>query len=139
MTHPLHLTKDEQKLFDALPAKLKEGWEVKEENGKYEDTDKKRMLRIAFVKVSDPRLKNFQQKASAAKTPEELFELAQSINLAEVSSADLAELFFAMGSGGLTTLVSASLSGVKIDQDLNGIAFLSTIRNEFYRSSLAIS
>ena len=139
MAHPLYLTADERKLFDALPAKLKEGWEVKEEEGKYEDTDKKRMLRMAFLRVEDPKLKEFKAKAATAKSPEELLKFSQTINLAKVPSGDLSELFFALGPEGLLIFIRNSLSNAKIDQDLDGIAFLSAVRNEFYKSSHTVS
>jgi len=62
MAHPLYLTTDERTLFDALPAKLKEGWEVKEEKGTYQDDDMKRMLRMTFLKVRLPLLQKIREK-----------------------------------------------------------------------------
>lgn len=134
MAHPLYLTADERKLFDALPEKLKEGWEVREERGEYEDSDMKRMLRLSFVRLKDPKLKQLQAKLKNVKDENELAELGRSADFFSAPEEDLAELFFAMGAMDMARLLRMKMSSAGTDADLDGIAALSGIRHAFYES-----
>jgi len=134
MAHPLYLTVDERTLFDALPAKLKEGWEVKEEKGTYQDDDMKRMLRMTFVRLQDPALKQLQVKLKSVKNEQELVELGKTVDFSSASEEDLAELFFAMGAKDMTRLLRMKMHSAQMDDDLDGIAALSGIRHTFYES-----
>jgi len=134
MAHPLYLTTDERTLFDALPAKLKEGWEVKEEKGTYQDDDMKRMLRMTFVRLQDPALKQLQVKLKSVKNEQELVELGKTVDFSSASEEDLAELFFAMGAENMTLVIRMQLAEVRSDSDLDAVSMLSNVRHVFYNS-----
>ena len=135
MAHPLHLTVDEKKLFAKLPENLREGWEVKEEKGEYEDTDKKKMLRMAFLNLTDPKLQDFQKKAQHAKSADELIALTKTLTLTAMLPEDLRELLFAMGSDGMTGLLAVLLTQAQTDEDLDAISFISSIRELFFKAA----
>ena len=79
----LSLTAEEQKMFDGLPDKLKEGWEVQEERGSYQDSPEKLSTRLALLRVHDPKLLEFQKKA-AGLSAEKLSELIAKTDLTGV-------------------------------------------------------
>ncbi len=135
MTHTLFLTKDEQKLLAALPAQFQADCEVTEETGTYEDTEKRRMLRTAFLTLSDPSLKSFQHKAREAKTRDELTALAVGLDLSRITPDDLQELLFAIGSDGMSDLVELLLTNAKAGEELSSVAFISAVRNIFYKAA----
>ena len=135
MAHPLYLTAEERKLFDSLPEKLREGWIIKEEKGTYQETEQKRMLRLTFLNLHDPQLRAFQDKAKNARTHEEFLKLIEKVDLRKASQEDLAELFFGLGSEGMSVVIQSLLPLAKTDEDLNGISFISTIRNGFYETA----
>ncbi len=139
MSHPLYLTADEKKLFAKLPEDLREGWEVKDEKGKYKDTEKKRMLRLTFMKLTSPELRKFQNAAQKASSIEKLMQLIQSVDLLKSSEDDLIELFFALGPVGMGFIVSTLLTEAKTDQDIDGVALISGIRHSFHNSFKSVS
>lgn len=131
MAHPLHLTADEKKLFDKLPASLKEGWEVKEERGEYEDSEMKRMLRMTFVRLKDPALKQLQEKLKNVKDQNEVLRIARTADFSGASQEDLEELFFAMGSDNMGMVIRLQLADARSDDDLDAVSMLSNVRHIF--------
>src|SRR3989339_1049927 len=108
----LSLTAEEKKIFDGLPAPVREGWEVQEEKGSYQDSQEKLSTRLALLKVHDPKLVDFQKKA-AGMSAEQLSELIAKTDLTGVADADLAQLSFAVGPTILTRLIGGLLLTVK--------------------------
>lgn len=139
MAHPLYLTADERKLFDVLPEKLKEGWEVKGEKGRIKDSPQQRVLRAMFLHVEHPSLRELQQKAKQGLSDKEFVNLCRKIDLNKVPQTDLAELFFVVGSEGMSVFTSVLLQQAKNDDDLDSIAALSAVRRAFIESSQKIS
>jgi len=133
----LYLTADEKKLFDALSEDLKEGWEVEEEKQVYKDTEDRYRMRLSFLRVSDPALLEFKEKAEKAKSKEEVAKLMEGIDLKGVSQSDLAELFFALGPKDVSILMRLQLSEVKNDKDVEVVSALSNIRHELLKSLTA--
>jgi len=58
----------------------------------------------------------------------------KSIDLAEASEDDLAEMFFVLGPANMSLLLSALLAQSRTDSDMNAIASLSASRHAFYES-----
>jgi len=125
----LYLTGDERKLFEALPAKIKEGWTVAEEALRYEDTPAKRTTRLHLTKLDDPFLKSFVEEALQLRTPDALGKKILDTDLSGVSEGDLAELFFAMGPEPLCTIIPQLLGSVRSDSDIEDLVALTTIRH----------
>lgn len=137
MANPLYLTADEQKLFKALPKNLQEGWGAKEEKGRYEDTERQRVLRGSLLNLSDPKLIALQKSAITAKTPRDLLRQAGSFDFSKASPSDMAELFFAIGPDGLGVLISGFLLHAKDQSTMSGIALLANARHTFFETAPA--
>ena len=130
----LHLTPAEQKLFLSLPEKLREGWKVREETQKFEDTKKHLRMRVSFLKIRDPKLHVFQEEIKKAKNEKKIAKLVSEFDLKDVHQADLAELFFALGPKPLFRIIEAILRQAKTDEEVESVAALSLIRNALLRS-----
>lgn len=134
MMNFLQLTEDEKPLFAALPEVLREGWEVHTEERTFEDTKEHFATRLSFVRLHDPKLHVFKEQLENAKSPEEAVAIAEGMDLSQVRQADLAELFFAMGPGPLSLLISRILKTAKDDADVQAVAALSLIRGSLLKS-----
>lgn len=135
----LHLTMQEQVLFDTLPDALREGWETEAETLSYEDTPQRRMIRLSLLRLHDPKLLAFREQAKQAQSAEEIAVLMESIDLKDVDEGDLAELFFALGPVTLSLLIAALLRTVKTDTDIEGITALTVIRHSVLASLQPVS
>lgn len=125
----LHLTAQERAIFDSLPEKLREGWEMEEEKFTYHDTPERMRMRIELMRVHDPKLLEFQKKASQVRSREEFLILAKSTDLSGVSHADLAELFFVLGPEPVSLIVQRLLQEAKADVHLELLVALTAIRH----------
>ena len=130
----LQLTEDEKALFASLPAGVREGWEVHTEERTFTDTKEHFATRLSFVRLHDPKLHVFKEQLEKAKSPEEAVAIAGEMDLSQVKQADLAELFFAMGPGPLSLLISKLLKTAKEDTDVQAVAALSLIRGSLLKS-----
>src|SRR3989338_1997973 len=75
MAHPLYLTAQEQKVFEKLPAKLREGWKVEEEKlNAYETPRQLKIRREIFRKKDSKFLKLVKdlEKVKVIRSPEDL-------------------------------------------------------------------
>jgi hypothetical protein len=126
----LHLTKPERIIWDALPNGLKEGWEIEQEANTTHDTPAHFQMRLALLRLHDPKLMQLRDAAMKSDSAETVTKLLEETNLSNVSDGDLAELFFALGPSMLSEYVSSLLKKAKDDPDLEDIAALTTIRHE---------
>jgi hypothetical protein len=132
--HTLHLTTDEKARFDSLSESLREGWSVAEEALTFADTQHRRRLRFEMLRVDDPRLVHFLEKAQQVNTPEEFDALIKATDFTETSDGDFSELVFAIGPDGVTTLLGAAFDTVKTDEDVAYAAELSQVRHGLLES-----
>ena len=130
----LHLTQAEREIFEGLSEQLRDGWEIALENRSGPDHRENREIRMQLLRLHDPKLLRFQKRASSVSDPEELAGLVAETDLSEVSDADLAELFFTLGPATLTRVIGVMLQMAKTDQDLQGIAALTAIRDALLSS-----
>ena len=125
----LHLTTDERRAFDTLPAALREGWEDEEETGAFEDTPLRKRLRFELLRLQHPKLTALQRDAKTLD-PEALGAKLLETDLSDVPDADVAELFFAVGPAALTTLIAALVPQAETDDDLLRLAAATAIRRQ---------
>lgn len=132
----LHLS--EKAAFDRLSEGLKEGWNIMPSKGpKTTDTPERQLLRTRLIRIHDPVLKKFQERAKACRNEQELFALLPSIDLASVHPDDLLELVFALGPDTLSGIILGLFKIAKTDRDVLGIASLSFLREELFAASLS--
>lgn len=89
-----------------------------------------------LLKLRDPRLLGFLEKAKKANTVDALAALVLGTDLKKVSDADLAELFFALGPGPIGRCVESMLAAAVKDEDIEGVAALTTIRRSLYQAMI---
>ena len=135
----LYLTPNEQQLFKALSADLREGWTIEAETHGYADSPERRDLRLALVRIHDPKLVAFRDQVQRAQTIEEVAQLVHLEDLKDVDSDDMASLFFALGPDFLSHLISTLLKSAASDTDIEGVTALTVIRHEILQSFLAVS
>jgi hypothetical protein len=125
----LYLTTEERRVFDALAASVREGWEVQEERPIQPDSVLQRAARLSLMRLHDPKLQAFQEKARQLSSETDLLRLAQDMDLSGVSDDDLAELSFALGPVALSALIGFLLRSTKTEKDLQDVASLLVLRH----------
>jgi len=135
MMTTLYLLAGEQPLFDALSAKVKEGWSVKEETKNFTDSPDKARTRLHLLHLEDPKMLQFIEEAKKKESVEDVAALIQDTDLSGVSERELAKLFFALGPTTLSVIIASMLPKVKKDEDLSQIVAIATVRH-FLLSSL---
>lgn len=135
----LHLTPFEQSLFEALPSALREGWKVETENRGYADSPEKMEIRMALLRVHDPKLLKLREKTSTAKTPDEVAAIINETDLHGVDEDDLASLFFAMGPATVSSLIVYMIPKAETDKDLEDVTALAFIRHEILNAFQSVS
>lgn len=130
MAHPLYLTADERKLFDALPTSLTKGWKTEEEKWQFQDSREKMQARMRNLHLNHPALKQLQRKAKVEKySPEEILDMANTIDLSGLTESDILELAFAWGPGVFTDMIHAALNNAFAVDSIDDLAHLTCIRH----------
>lgn len=136
---PLFLTADERKVFDALPAAVREGWEVRAERDAVPDDAARRAMRLQLLHLHDPALRAFVRSAGETKDSAALTALVLGMDLKGVADADLAELCFALGPVPLTAIIADLLPKTKTDDDLEGVQAIALIRHSLLAAAASSS
>lgn len=126
------MTKEEKKMFDALPKKLREGWEVADATIA-EESDEVLAVRRRMADFDLLPLEEFARKMNVAKTAEEFTNAASLFDFRTLETAQLAELCFVLGVRTLTGLIGFLLIAAQSDEDIAGVAALCRIRTMLSR------
>ncbi|MFA7681987.1 MAG: hypothetical protein WCX61_03070 [Candidatus Peribacteraceae bacterium] len=129
MINTLFLTDQEHVLFDALPAKLKEGWQVESETQVFNDTPRHAYVRLSLLTINDPKILAFIERAQATTSIDDLAALILDTDLSGVSERAIAKLFFALGPAPLAKIVPVMLAAAKKDRSLEEVAAVTTVRH----------
>ncbi|MDD4287343.1 MAG: hypothetical protein PHN33_03260 [Candidatus Peribacteraceae bacterium] len=125
----LFLTAEEQKAFEALSAKLRDGWEVELEHGDIRDDAAHRAMRLQLLHLHDPTLLAFVKCGSTLNDVDAIVALMSTTTLKNVSDADLAELCFALGPVSLTKILGMLLPKVQTDDELEAVQAIAFVRH----------
>lgn len=129
MAHPLYLTADERKLFTALSAKLREGWEVKEEKGKYEDSPERQEIRYELLKLNKAKYKKIVDKANTVRSQEEFHSFVMDVDFSSMTQDELIDVLFTVGPDIVSLLISHGIATAKEDSDVELIAAFTNFRH----------
>jgi len=129
----IYLTGQEKRIFSQLSDVLREGWDIEEEKGQFQDSEEKLSMRMALLRLHDPKLLEMQKRAVGLSS-EKLAELLAKTNLKGVEDDDLAELTFAIGPSILSKLIAGLLLQAKTDAELEEISALALIRHSLLKS-----
>jgi hypothetical protein len=135
----LHLTTAEQVLWARVPQNFQSDWTVETEAGTWRDSPDRRRIRIQLVKLQDPKLLAFMEKAKITPSADALALLLSETDLKGVMDSDISELFFVLGPAAVGKLIELMLTTSKTKADLEGIAALTTIRRSLYESLISTS
>ena len=135
MSHDLLLTESERTIFDGLSEKLKEGWTVKTVKIHVFETSDELYMRYKIAHFTDPVCVALAKNAQNAKSAQEFEKIASSIDLSRVSQEQLAELFFVLGVRVMSAMISYLLAHATTDEDLEGIAVLTNVRQMLQESN----
>lgn len=135
----LHLTPAELSVFTSLPDSLREGWKTEHEGLGYVDMPERMELRMALVRLHDPKLLALRQRTQAAQTVEEVASAIASMDLSDVDDDDLASLFFALGPDYLSRLIIHMLQHAKTDKDVEDVTGLTVIRHSILQAFHSVS
>ncbi len=128
----LHLTTAEQVLWARVSQNLQGNWTVETETGTWRDSPDRRRMRMQLVKLQDPKLLAFMEKAKITQSADALALLLSETDLKGVMDADISELFFVLGPAAVGKLIELMLTTAKTAADIEGIAALTTIRRSLY-------
>ena len=128
MAHALYLTMAERKLFDVLPAALREGWEVTEETLTYEDTHEKLKTRAKLLQLDSPVLLAFQEKVKKAYSEEDMLACMKGLDFSSVSQRDLADIFFTVGPELVGIFIEDLLKSAQDDRTIDATASFTQLR-----------
>jgi len=129
----IYLTGQEKRIFSQLSDVLREGWDIEEEKGQFQDSEEKLSMRMALLRLHDPKLLEMQKRAVGLSS-EKLAELLAKTSLKGVEDDDLAELTFAIGPSILSKLIAGLLLQAKTDAELEDISALALIRHSLLKS-----
>jgi hypothetical protein len=135
----LHLTTAEQVLWARVPQNFQSDWTVETEAGTWRDSPDRRRIRIQLVKLQDPKLLAFMEKAKITPSADALALLLSETDLKGVMDSDISELFFVLGPAAVGKLIELMLTTAKTKVDLEGIAALTTIRRSLYSALVSTS
>lgn len=122
----LYFTRQEQELFSALPESLKEGWKIESVDTLHEESPDELSFRLRMAKVQNYAL---QAVIGSLKRKSDLAEAVKHIDFTKFSSEAQGELFFLLGVRVLTAMILSVLAHTTSDEDLEGLAGLTYIRD----------
>lgn len=127
----LFLTADEKKLFDSLPAGLKEGWTVKDENQNgYESPEILQMRAQMSSFHNDTAIVAFMKRLEKNSDIQELPKL---------SKPAMVEFFFTIGAQGMAAFIDQLLRETKTDDDVRGLAYLTSMRHRMLEINSSVT
>jgi|GEM_PF-3340907 len=123
----LLLTGDEQKMFSALSAKIRDGWTVQNVTVTQEE-DEDLAVRLRMADFDTIPLRSFAQQLQTAKTSQDYMKAAAVFDFRTLDPEQMAELFFVLGVKTLTGFIGYLLLSAQTDEDIQGVSSLSQIR-----------
>ncbi|MBU2259435.1 hypothetical protein KKC44_02400 [Patescibacteria group bacterium] len=133
MMTTLHLTADEKKTFEKLPAQLQEGWTVEEETIDAYETPEVLTMRMKMADFKKyPEVETLVERMKDAKDIRE-------VDLSGIQEGVLKEFAFTIGAKGLAAIIRFLLKETKTDADVQGLAGLSLMRHEILDTNASIT
>ena len=132
MPHTLLLRPNERSIFRSLPAPLRDGWKVEEENLHVEDNDEAfRETRLHAFPFPNSAVRAFAREAQKCEDIVDMAKLMQKNQsvLDGLDNQQYGMLFAAIGPKGMDIAIEMMLRDVRSPQDLEGIHHFSELRH----------
>ena len=124
----LFLTAEEQKVFEALPAKLREGWKV-EGVALVSERPEELTVRQGMASFDQPELRAVCTRLAEAKEGASYEQAMHSLDADAFTREQLAEIFFVLGVDALSHFIAYVLAQMKTDEDMELVSALAQIRS----------
>lgn len=129
---PLYLTGAERKVFEQLPEQLREGWKVMDETSEAYESPEALSIRAEIASFKkDPALKDYIEMLKEKNL--------DTIQLPDLQDESIADFFFAIGARGIAAFMDTLLLDIRNDEDIRGLAHLSTMRHTLLNINASIS
>lgn len=115
----------ERKVFDGLPADLRDGWTVEEEM--LTSKERPEELKMRALMFHDKSLQPILEQAKNVKTAEEIEEVM--LALQKLPPLVQFKALFTLGIEGLSSILHWLLEHARSDQELQGMMELSRVRH----------
>jgi hypothetical protein len=135
MASLLHLRREEQSLFDALPDALKDGWKVKEETLSSFERPEELDMRYRMASFDHPACQELVGKVKNMKDASDIEKIVSEFDISSLSQVEMAELFFTLGTRVLSAMIRYTLQRTESDEDLEGIAALTEVRHMLFEAN----
>ncbi len=139
LMNTLYLTPSEEKMFSSRSADLQQSWTVTPEVLTYADTPERRAFRFQMLRVQDPQLIQFREKALQAMSDTTFIELASSIDLTRIDNRDLTQIVFALGPDAMGMIITGILQSATMKDDIELAAAFSALRHGMLESFADVS
>lgn len=128
----LHLTTEEQKWFETLPAALKEGWTVEPETIDAYETAEELQVRLNITRMPKfPPVDKLLQKLRDGAD-------IKDVNLDDLPEEMMPSFFFAIGAKGVSIFMGALFKLAKDDEDVQALCAMSLIRHDILETNASI-
>ncbi len=124
----IFLTENEQHIWQSLPSNYRAGWEVEREREDVTETREDLLMRYQMAAFDSPACMDLCAKAQKTSTPEELLRVAEAFDVTTLSSSDLAETFFVLGTVWTSAIIMYLLQNAQSAEDVDGVAHLTAVR-----------
>ncbi len=131
----LHLRPNERKVFEGLSDSIQEEWKVDEETLESYERSEELEMRYRMASFDDPALQTLCEEVKRAKDARDIEKIAGTVDFSSLPHAQVAELFFILGTRVLSAMIRFTLERAESDEDLEGIAALTEIRHMLFEAN----
>ena len=114
---------------------MKDGWKVEPETLESHERSEELEMRYRMASFDDPTLRKLCDDVKKAKDAREIEKIAETLDFSSLPHAQVAELFFVLGTRVLSAMIRFVLSNADSDEDLEGIAALTEIRHMLFEAN----
>jgi hypothetical protein len=122
MITTIHLTADEKKAYETIPAALRDGWTVEDETQTSYETDRQLMMRA--------HMSTLHKYVVVQEMAQHVMDGKGLPSLGGIPDDLLPEVYFTIGARGVDKLIKLAMQTIKTDEDMEGLASLTMIRHE---------
>ncbi len=125
----MYLTSDEQRAARKVLVDHGNGVTVQEESVRFDDSEDALAVRRSLVAFQSPTLKALLPKLAKATSEAEVKDMLGSVNMDDLSDADVAEFFFLVGPEFVSLQIASLILAASSRADVEAIAALSEVRH----------
>lgn len=137
--HTLYLTAEERKIFERLPAVLRNTCHIANETRTFPESKKHFQLRRAAVTFESKKLRELSRKLAHATSIDDIQTAMATADLSDISHKDIIGMYFIAGPRVLSVTIVDRLMKAETEQDLEEIGGLCGIRSVLFDVFVPVS